>query len=247
VAWEPFVEPWFLHVRAGIDLVRAFKMVPVPWNDESRLDSDSHSILSSFIGEGSNERAGERIRDIGRLLRSPFSPDSTARKKPNATDCVVGLSSSNMSYVMMKSIAPKVVASALYPAGFANKHSSLGEQIQLQSCNCLPGTDPVKLLEQFGYPSIALHGEKRDSAAFLCSICDSRPLKVNVTGALIENVLGFLGGEKDESSHPIAPHLIRNSSGLVSVFHCGFCFGEEQAADNYFLLTMLDRSLSRVS
>lgn len=238
VAWEPFVEPWVLHIRAGIDLVRAFAMVPSPWIDESRLDSDSHSILSSFIGEGNNERAGERIRDIGRLLRSPFSPDSTARKKRNAADCVVGLSAANMSYVIMKSIAPEFIASALCPIGFPNKHLCLGEQIQRQSSDCLPGTEPAILLEQFGYPSIAVHGEKRDSAAFLCSICDSRPLNVNVTGALIENVLGFLGEEKDELSQPIAPHLIRNSSGLVSVLCCRYFFDEEQATDFSFLLTM---------
>ena len=249
VAWEPFVEPWVLHVRAGIDLVRAFTMVPSPWINESRLESDSQGILSSFKGEGNNERAGERIRDIGRLLRSPFSPDSTTRKKRNATDCVVGLSASNMSYVMMKSIAPKVIASALCPEGFAHKYSSLGEQIQRPSSNCLPGTEPIKLLEQFGYPSITVHGEKWESAAFVCSICDSRPLNVNVTGALIENVLGFLGGEKDElSSQPIAPHLIRNSSGLVSVLRCHcVSFTRIRPLTDFLMLTMLDHSLSRVS
>jgi hypothetical protein len=219
VAWEPFVEPWVLHVRVGIDLVRAFNMAPSPWIDESTFDSDSHNLVSSLIGEGAIETTGEKIRDFGRLLRSPFSPDSTARKKQDATDGVVGLSSANMSYVMMNSIVPNIVATALYPAEHNNRDFSLGEQTHLQSFNCLPESEPIKLLVQFGYPALALR-EKSEYPAMLCCICDTRPLNVNVTGALIENVLGFVGGEKDESSHPIAPHLIRNASGLVSVLRC---------------------------
>jgi hypothetical protein len=191
-------------------------MPPSPWIDESTFNSDSHKVVSSLIGEGAFETTGERIRDLGRLLRSPFSPDSTARKKQGATDGVVGLSSANMSYIMMKSIAPNVVATALYPVKPNNRDSSPGEQIHLQG---FPESAPIKLLEQFGYPALALR-EKSEYPAMLFSICDTRPLNVNVTGALIENVLGFVGGERDESSHPIAPHLIRNASGLVSVVRC---------------------------
>jgi hypothetical protein len=219
VAWEPFVEPWVFHVRAGIDLVRAFNMAPSPWIDESSIDSDSRNLMSSLIGEGAIETTGERIRDFGRLLRSPFSLDTSGKKKQDTTGGVVGLSSANMSYVMMKAIAPNVVATALYPAEQNDRNSFLGEQIHLQSFNCLPGSEPIQFLEQFGYPAFAIR-DKSEYPAMLCSICDTRPLNVNVTGALIENVLGFVGGEKDESSHPIAPHLIRNASGLVSFLRC---------------------------
>jgi hypothetical protein len=128
------------------------------------------------------------------------------------------MSSSDLSYVMMKSIAPKVVASALYSTDrVSNAYSPLEVQMRTSSLQCLPATDPEKWLELFGYPSITSRGAKRDRAAIICGISDSRPLNLNLTGALIESVLGFLGGASKESIHPTVPHTIRNLTGLVSV------------------------------
>ena len=216
VAWEPFIEPWVVNVRTGIDMVRAFKLSPSAWLGE--LNSRSSGFMSSIVGEGINEKAGERIRDIGRLLRSPFSPTASVRKSGDGQ--MVGheeMSPTNLSYIVMKSISPRVVASALYPAGSVpNNYSPRNVQVQMSGMQCLPGTEPTKWLEVFGYPSVASHG-KSDSAAVVCSISDSRPLNVNLTGALIENVMGYLGGGNKESIHPPAPHMIRNFTGLVSV------------------------------
>ena len=197
VAWEPFVEPWVFSVRSGIDLVRAFHLPPTPCPGEPDLEQpNSSGFISSFVGEGMNEKAGERIRDIGRLLRSPFSPGAPVVGSDGAhISDRAHMSASNMSYIMMKSVAPKVVASALYPTGRRpNGYTPLEVQIQTSSLQCLPGTDPAKWLELFGYPPIASHAGKSEPAAVVCSISDSRPLNVNLTGALIENVLGFMGG-----------------------------------------------------
>jgi hypothetical protein len=219
VAWEPFIEPWVISIQSGIDLVRAFKCSPSPWLGESDVDSHSGGFMSSIVGEGVNERAGERIRDIRRLLRAPFSPSDPVGKP--ASDIMGGrteMSPSNLSYVMMKSISPKVVGSALYPAGRTpNANSTIDVPVQMSSLQCLPGSSPARWLELFGHPSTASHIEKRDPAAMVCSISDSSPLNVNLTGALIENVIGFLGGGNRESIHPAAPHMIRNFSGLVSL------------------------------
>uniref|UniRef100_A0A7S4AAW7 Vacuolar protein sorting-associated protein 13 VPS13 adaptor binding domain-containing protein n=1 Tax=Pseudo-nitzschia australis TaxID=44445 RepID=A0A7S4AAW7_9STRA len=83
----------------------------------------------------------------------------------------------------------------------------------------MPSQSPIEWLQGFGKPtqtSSSRDGLSPFSVSVILS--DRMPLNVNLTGALIENVMGYLDNTKRAESNAIVPHLIRNSSGMTLRF-----------------------------
>jgi hypothetical protein len=211
VAWEPFIEPWVADLRFGIDLVEVLRISPSIKKDLPSWNSPSESVLSPvdvFQSGSINEMAGETLRDIGRLLRSPFKATST---KPAHNGYIPShlISHPDICYLMLASAARSTMVSVLYPPT-----ASTPEARDLVFSS-LPGRSPEEFLSSFGFPQT--HGQDGrnpmpyHSMSFVIS--DVQPLNVNLTGALIENILSFVDNAKREE---FAPHWIRNDSGMVS-------------------------------
>jgi hypothetical protein len=210
VAWEPFIEPWTADVRLGADLVEALHLQP---SNLSTWSPSSQSIQSPFDSPTSgkiNERAGERLRDIGRLFRAPFKSISSARPAENesSTDFI---SHADFSYLMLVSTARDSIMTVLLPSKGARPEK------EMVVFSTLPSQRPMNWLHAFGFPQHIHEGQSQNSRhSVVCMVTDNRPLNVNLTGALIENVVGYLNSEKQE----VAPHWIRNDSGMVGNFIC---------------------------
>jgi hypothetical protein len=150
----------------------------------------------------------ERFRDIGRLFRSPFqqsfqSPNST-RKGPTY------LSHSDFCYLMLSSSARKTIISAMYPTGESPP------RVDSKLFSTMPSQAPLEWLQGFGQPTKS--GDPYESSEpFSISIVlsDKKPLNINLTGALIENVIGYLDQTNRIGSKSVVPHMIRNDSGMV--------------------------------
>jgi hypothetical protein len=76
----------------------------------------------------------------------------------------------------------------------------------------LPTREKLDWLVGFGFPG----RENGEVYAASCVLSDSKPLNINVTGALLENVLGYLHNPKARGLQRVAPHWIRNDTGMVS-------------------------------
>ena len=214
VAWEPMVEPWQADIRFGSDLVRAINLSPsVQPTMQSSDFQDSRVALPSltdFIPEVIPESAGERLRDIGRLLRSPFQTDYRDQASGKDSFATVVKTHADLSYLLLVTIAPNLISLALYPPlpNALDAHTSHQKKIM-----SLPGLEQMNWLKLFGHPRSNFSGVARP--AMKCFVSDTQPLNINVTGALIENLSGFLGTEKSRS---VIPHWIRNESGLTVRF-----------------------------
>jgi hypothetical protein len=210
VAWEPFIEPWTLEIRLGVDLVRALKVHPlfeenrVQWKS---LEQPMHSPLTSPLGSG-----GARLRDIGRLLRSPFRSDKSASTDHAGLELSSLLETDgDFCYLMLASSGNEILSDALFQPSSATGRVPL---------SVLPGTNPTQWLSRFGFP-LAKSPDVKDKAtpAVVCWISDATPLNVNVTGAMIESLSEYRGKEEGGKSGRVDPHWIRNDTGLVSESH----------------------------
>ena len=213
VAWEPFIEPWTMEVRFGADLVKLFKLPPTVHS----LHNDWHSEL--IQGETAlSGYTGERLRDIRNLLRSPFRKSVGNEKEAVEATAKRFPIESEFGYLLLVLAANSIVGNALHPSISASEKLVLSLKGELEAF--LPSRNPLKWLVCFGHPR-AVTGDDTNNAAltpfFSCAVSDVKPLNINLTGALIENVLGYL---KQERSRTVAPHWIRNDSGLVSVHPC---------------------------
>lgn len=212
VAWEPFIEPWTADVRLGADLVEALQP-----SNLSTWSPSSQSIQSPFDALSSgkiNERAGGRLRDIGRLFRAPFKSISSAKPAENEsyTDFI---SHADFSYLMLASTARNSILTVLHPSTGARPEK---ETVVFST---LPSHQPMNWLHAFGFPQHIHEGQSQNSRhSVVCMVTDTRPLNVNLTGALIENVMGYLNSEKQEGYRTVAPHWIRNDSGMVGNYIC---------------------------
>ncbi|CAB9505998.1 protein sorting-associated protein 13C [Seminavis robusta] len=205
VAWEPFIEPWNMEVRFGADLVRLNVLPALPESD--------HSVWRTELEQGETVSAytGDKLREIRNYLRSPFrrsvgnekeAAEATAKQFPIDAD---------FGYLMLALASNSLVSSALHKGASGSGGTLLGSKNELLSN--LPSRNPMKWLVCFGHP---IHETKSKSgASFSCSVSDSKPLNINLTGALIENLWGYLNQEK---SRTVAPHWIRNDSGLTIRF-----------------------------
>jgi hypothetical protein len=212
VAWEPFIEPWTADVRLGADLVEALQPSNLStWGPSSRSVQSPFDALSS--GK-INERAGERLRDIGRLFRAPFKSTSSAKPAENESSPDF-IAHADFSYLMLASTARNSIMAVLHPSTGARPEK------ETFVFSTLPSHRPMNWLHAFGFPQHIHEGQSLNSRhSVVCMVTDTRPLNVNLTGALIENVMGYLNSEKQEGYRTVAPHWIRNDSGMVGNYFC---------------------------
>lgn len=207
VAWEPFIEPWVAEARFGADLVEAFHMSQTLKKNVGELKSklEPHQAgLDNFNSGSQNEGKGDRLREFGRLFRAPFQ--SVQSSKPTQNETVV-ISQTDFCYLMLASTTRNTILSVLYPT------SNNRQEKEAHLFSSLPGKNPMDWLYGFGNPQ----RESTDQYSVSCLLSDKVPLNINLTGALIENVLGYLDNIKQDGFRTVAPHWIRNDTGMVSL------------------------------
>jgi hypothetical protein len=198
VAWEPFVEPWGLNAQVGVDMVEAGFVSPsLVW------------ILPQAPSgpEIVTDKAGERMRDFGRLLRSPFKSDS--REKEADIPGVVVRQPTDFCYLLLALSGSESMKLAVFPSRLTIEKSKDAWRP--------PGDKSKSWLQVFGHPDRALQREPNlaTSPPVLVYFGDSRALNINITGAFIENMQGYLLTKEKEKGRLSVPHLIRNDTGLV--------------------------------
>ena len=210
VAWEPFIEPWTADVCFGVDLVEACRWKPITKN-ESDISSTLVQTESSCIENSENEppeTGKDRLREIRRLIRSPFLQSSQSSNADGKGSTFI--SHSDLCYLMLSSSARTTISSALYPS------SDSQSETESKLFDTMPSQVPLEWLQGFGQPTKTI--DSRDICGpFSISVVlsDRMPLNINLTGALIENVMGYLDNAKRTGSKLVVPHLIRNASGMV--------------------------------
>ena len=116
---------------------------------------------------------------------------------------------------MLSSAARSTILSALY------ERSGSRSEIESKLFNTVPSKVPLEWLHRFGKPRKSPgSGDSYNPFSVSVVLADTMPLNINLTGALIENVMGYLTNVKRPNSNAIVPHLIRNSSGMVSEQIC---------------------------
>jgi Vacuolar sorting-associated protein 13, N-terminal len=204
VAWEPFVEPWELEVRFGIDFVQANLLGPI-FGYEALRENPNFEATSPFVPY---ETGGQRLKSIGRFFRFPFSNERLDHKVGIETQPSFLETEIDLSFFILRNTARIIISSAMLPS----LRPSMEDSIDSALCS-LPGSMPLTWLHQFGFP-VLKNFDSYDSAhpsALLCWISDCCPLNVNLTGALIETLSEYAGVK----TRSLAPHWIRNDSGLV--------------------------------
>ena len=110
---------------------------------------------------------------------------------------------------MLSSSARSTMSSALYPS------SESQSEKESKLFNTMPSA-PLEWLQGFGQPiKISESHDMHDQFSVSVALSDRMPLNVNLTGALIENVMGYLDNAKKVGPKTIVPHLIRNDAGMV--------------------------------
>lgn len=218
VAWEPFVEPWTADLKYGVDIVDALDLSPISspgdayisstiFPDTGRIENQSSSSLHDI--------RGDRLRDFGRLFRAPFQSSLTARQTSADETKITQL---DFCYLMLVSMSRTTMLDLM--------HSSIEtkEERERWIFSRLPTREKFDWLLGFGFPG----RENAEVYASSLILCDSKPLNINVTGALLENLLVYLHKLESKSSQRIAPHWIRNDTGMVSIIcllrECPFSF-----------------------
>jgi hypothetical protein len=206
VAWEPFVEPWTADIRFGFDTVDAFGMKPIAGSRMGRLRSPptTRSSYDAFGSSSMTDGKGDRLRDFGRLFRAPFQASLSTKQ---TTSDRLFISHPDFCYLMLASTSRTTILSVMYAA----TESSQEREARLFSR--LPQREGLDWLRGFGFP-----GRENDEIfAATCALSDSKPLNINITGALLENVLGYVLSLKKDGFRKVAPHWIRNDTGMVSI------------------------------
>jgi len=203
VVWEPLIEPWRFETIFGCDLSSAAGIHPVLDGRRAPWIQNKDSPLPSALDRGN---AG-RLRDFGRLLRSPFQNDQNTEKPDDVDLSSLIYSDVDFCYLVLLQTSKNTFMRASYSS------SPTGPPLP----SLLPGVGPIIWLRHFGYPNDMSHISKglTNHPTVICHFFDSSPLNINFTGALIENVSEHLARETGES-RGLAPHRIRNESGLVS-------------------------------
>lgn len=206
VTWEPFVEPWRFEIVLGSDLSRAAKLHPVL---DKRVKKLPLKEEPTYTTHSSPLRGSGRLRDIGRLLRSPFQIDNSTVKDTSVA--LLGSLDSDVDfcYLVLMAIAMNNIRAALHSSASSDRPPSI---------TTLPNHHTIRWLNHFGYPMHADSDSKEiaQSPMIVCRVSDSVRLNINITGALIENLSEHLHKPAEDRSEHLAPHWIRNDSGLVS-------------------------------
>jgi hypothetical protein len=202
VAWEPFVEPWEMEVRLGVDFVRTKRLQPILGYEKLR-DNPNFEPLPSLTPY---ETGSQRLKNIGRFLRFPFSNERLEQKVDSGSLPGFLETEIDLSFLLLFCSAREVISLAMLSS------------FNLATCNspisAFPGSMPMTWLHQFGFPVLKDFDSNAstDTPGLLCWISDCAPLNVNLTGALIETLSEYSGAK----TRRLAPHWIRNDSGLVS-------------------------------
>jgi hypothetical protein len=203
VAWEPLIEQWTASAKFGVDLVRVLTFSPSLRSEDAFVTStkERSTSVTNFV-----PNAGERLRDIRRLFGSPIVNKQSDRGA-EMVKCA-----SDMPYLLLVALAPSLISSALHPTQW--QELNIQHDVNQRSVMQMPGIKRMEWLKQFGHPGFT--GEKRALSrdpAIQCFLSDTKPLNINLTGALIENVATYITGSSAKSA--IIPHWIRNETGLV--------------------------------
>lgn len=238
VEWEPFIEPWTSSARFGIDTVEVLKWNPI-MKEEAKISRTSHHISPAGVQatqvEPESAGKGDRLRDIGRLFRSPFqSLQSNSSTRKGA----VFISHSDFCYLMLSSTARTTVIGALFPS------SDSQSEKESKVFAIMPSQGPLEWLEGFGQPT-----KTRGNGPFAVSllVTDTRPLNINLTGALIDNVMGYLNNSKRAVTRAVVPHLIRNDTGMVRSTYMRPPFILNRFCSSLRCALTTDDTISRVS
>jgi Vacuolar sorting-associated protein 13, N-terminal/N-terminal region of Chorein or VPS13 len=207
VAWEPFVEPWTADLRFGIDAVDFLGLQPTPSAEKAEIRSprSSASQLETHSSSSIGDVTGDRLRDFGRLFRAPFQSSLSVKQTSSDDVCI---SHPDFCYLMLASLSRTTMLSVMY----GSKETIEEKEARLFSR--LPTREKLDWLVGFGFPG----RENGEVYAASCVLADSKPLNINITGALLENVLGYLH-PKSRGLQRVAPHWIRNDTGMVSRVH----------------------------
>lgn len=212
VAWEPFVEPWRLEVHLGLDLTRCGKIAPLKESSASSWHR-KHNTLEAPRRSSVDLVGGGRLRDIGRLLRSPFQTDKGGSNQDTVDLSNLLYSDTDFSYLALMGAAKRTLSLASYPLLASGRPPPP---------SLLPGDQPFHWLRYFGYPDNVSHDHGFSSdPAIMCKVSDAVTLNVNLTSALIEDVSDFVRNRHEGDARRLAPHRIRNESGLVSTYQSG--------------------------
>ena len=210
VAWEPILEPWLWDTRFCFDIVEAFHLRPLKEIDG--LNSPASSSIRSVYGILNSDSRAERTNDtLSRLW--PFArSETTAKPLQNGKEAGDFLSHHDFCYLMLASAARSSISLALHPS----EHDK-----QNRVFTNFPGHRPFDWLSAFGYPQTA--DGRKSVAQHSILVTDRRqPLNVNITGALIENVvphiMSFCNKSNGDHQRAVAPHWIRNQSGMTIRF-----------------------------
>jgi hypothetical protein len=209
VAWEPFVEPWTAEVRFGIDASEIFGLTPVATSGHGEIKSSPTmgNALDNITGNSSSltisDGTGDRLRDFGRLFRAPFQSSLSTKQRTNDQSAI---SHADFCFLMLASTSRTTILSIMYPSTESNQEK------ETKLFSRLPKREKVEWLRGFGFPG----RENNELYSATCVLSDSKPLNINITGALLENVLGYLHSLKSDELRQVAPHWIRNDTGMVS-------------------------------
>jgi hypothetical protein len=207
VAWEPFIEPWKVSIFGGMDLCCPTTLLPSKHAATASDYTTEDGFVTSFYSPG-----GGRLQEIGRLLRSPFRGGISASGQGVTNSSEMLQSDIDFCYLLLLHSSESSVQGAYLPTN---------ELHCTDARKCLPSDQPRKWVSHFGYPqdkiSQAKKIKKHASITLLGS--DITPLNINITGALIENVWDYIRKDQVDASRGVAPHWVRNESGLTIRFH----------------------------
>ena len=213
VAWEPFVERWILHGRIGANLLQVFNLPVIEWEDSVPLGTTmSASNSDQLIGRGP-------IRDFQRLLQLyTYKNNDTSSAPANSS-----LSITDMSHQILFFFAAETLDEALYQLPKIESTTLVNSRELCKNRQMiLCGGQQREWLHLHGFPmKLATEKNATHFDDIIVSLEDVVQLNINVTGALLENVLmvilhdwnGHNAHTTSMSSMKASPHLIRNSSG----------------------------------
>ena len=218
VAWEPFIERWTLHARMGANLTQLLHLPRILW-DESEVLQSYLPYLSSETGNENEKRGGVRIHDIKRLLIRSYGSQKQGNLLQGSTEIPIFVS--DISHILLFLLASSIFDDVLYhPSSKRHEDDCSHTEAQPQRM-LLCGGQQSRWLHLHGFPMKLVPNETglcMDKSIIL-SFTDVKPLNINITGGLLENILGVIRhGQSDDNQETSSPHLIRNLSGHILHF-----------------------------
>lgn len=191
VIWEPLVETWAANMQGSVNLSDVFGMNP--FNTEAREVTAGTTVsdrvrLIRFL---------EGIKQL-RKSESKKEPDKKERVETYLFALTDGL---NLCHFIQALVIPECLELANHPtAPQSFSHFTPVHRLETHYWN-----DHVSAM-------FSISNGKADQLRSKPNTV-SVPLNINLTGALIENGIGFMLSEKSKSRSHISSHYIRNQTG----------------------------------